>query len=97
VLARSQVGEGGLGELLWMTGGLVVWVFDLAALAQAQCDLREDAVTGGMAVAVVDPLEVVHVDEAQAERLRRLLLHQFALRIGDVLVDEEAPGDRHAM
>lgn len=32
VLARADSAEGGLGELLWMTGGLLVWVFDLAAL-----------------------------------------------------------------
>ena len=31
VLARGE-GEGGLGELLWMTGGLLVWVFDAVAL-----------------------------------------------------------------
>jgi hypothetical protein len=32
VLARGEAGEGGLGELLWMTGGLLVWVFDSVAL-----------------------------------------------------------------
>jgi hypothetical protein len=31
VLARGEP-EGGLGELLWMTGGLLVWVFDAVAL-----------------------------------------------------------------
>jgi hypothetical protein len=31
VLARREAAAGGLGELLWMTGGLLVWVFDLAA------------------------------------------------------------------
>src|SRR5262249_13585732 len=32
VMARSEASERGLGELLWMTGGLLVWVFDLVAL-----------------------------------------------------------------
>lgn len=32
VLARGESGEGGIGELLWMTGGLLVWVFDAVAL-----------------------------------------------------------------
>ncbi|MFO0953884.1 MAG: hypothetical protein U0835_22560 [Isosphaeraceae bacterium] len=32
VLARGESAEGGLGELLWMTGGLLVWVFDVVAL-----------------------------------------------------------------
>lgn len=31
VLARVDSGERGLGELLWMTGGLLIWVFDAAA------------------------------------------------------------------
>ncbi len=29
-------GEGGLGELLWMAGGLLVWVFDLASAARGE-------------------------------------------------------------
>lgn len=36
VLARAEAAEGGLGELLWMTGGLLVWVFDLAAAVRGQ-------------------------------------------------------------
>lgn len=34
VLARRGGGEGesGLGDLLWMTGGALVWIFDLAAV-----------------------------------------------------------------
>ncbi len=31
VLFRGDSGEAGLGDLLWMTGGLLVWVFDAAA------------------------------------------------------------------
>ena len=31
---RGSPGEAGLGELIWLTAGLLVWVFDLAALAQ---------------------------------------------------------------
>jgi hypothetical protein len=31
VLARGEASESGLGELLWMTGGLLVWVFDAVA------------------------------------------------------------------
>ena len=37
----------------------------LAALAQPPGDLRQDAVAGRMAEAVVDPLEVVDVDQAE--------------------------------
>ena len=36
VMARGESGDRGLGELLWMTGGLLVWVFDLVALARGQ-------------------------------------------------------------
>lgn len=32
ILARREAGGGGLGDLLWMTGGLLVWMFDLAAI-----------------------------------------------------------------
>ena len=38
LLHRRESAEVGLGELLWMSGGLVVWVFDLAAVARG--DLR---------------------------------------------------------
>jgi len=31
ILARGGEGEPALGELLWMTGGLLVWVFDVGA------------------------------------------------------------------
>lgn len=31
VLARRDASTGGLGDLLWMTGGLLVWLFDVAA------------------------------------------------------------------
>ena len=34
VLHRRDAPEFGLGELLWMAGGLVVWIFDLAAMAR---------------------------------------------------------------
>jgi hypothetical protein len=36
VLARGENAERGLGELLWMTGGLLVWVFDGVALARGE-------------------------------------------------------------
>jgi hypothetical protein len=36
VLARRGSGEGGLGDLLWLTGGLLLWIFDLAALARGE-------------------------------------------------------------
>lgn len=35
VLARGE-GEGGLGELLWMTGGLLIWVFDAVYLVRGE-------------------------------------------------------------
>lgn len=34
VLARRDRSDPALGELVWMTGGLLVWVFDLAAVAR---------------------------------------------------------------
>jgi hypothetical protein len=34
LLHRRESSEVGLGELLWMAGGLVVWVFDLASLTR---------------------------------------------------------------
>jgi hypothetical protein len=34
LLHRRDSAEVGLGELLWMAGGLVVWVFDLAAITR---------------------------------------------------------------
>jgi hypothetical protein len=48
----------------------------LAALAEPCTDLREDAVPRRMPVAVVDPLEVVDVDEAVRQRPRQLLRTQ---------------------
>jgi hypothetical protein len=36
VMARGEAGERALGELLWMTGGLLVWVFDGVALIHGQ-------------------------------------------------------------
>jgi len=36
LLHRRDSPEVGLGELLWMAGGLVVWIFDLAAVARGE-------------------------------------------------------------
>ena len=36
LVLRGEAGEGGLGELLWMAGGLLVWVFDAAAAVRGQ-------------------------------------------------------------
>ncbi|WP_435006400.1 hypothetical protein P12x_003971 [Tundrisphaera lichenicola] len=36
VLYRRDPSEIGLGELLWMAGGLIVWVFDLASIAKGE-------------------------------------------------------------
>ena len=36
VLGRGEASDRGLGELLWMTGGLLVWVFDAVAAARGQ-------------------------------------------------------------
>jgi hypothetical protein len=36
ILFRSGELEGSLGELLWLTGGLLVWIFDIAGLVQGQ-------------------------------------------------------------
>lgn len=32
----APAADAGLGDLLWLTGGLLVWLFDAAALAQGQ-------------------------------------------------------------
>ena len=36
LLYRRESTEIGLGELLWMAGGLVVWIFDLAAVVKGE-------------------------------------------------------------
>jgi hypothetical protein len=36
LVTRKGKEEGGLGELLWMAGGLIVWVFDLAAVLKGE-------------------------------------------------------------
>jgi hypothetical protein len=34
ILARSGVKEASLGELVWLTGGVLIWLFDIAAALQ---------------------------------------------------------------
>jgi hypothetical protein len=36
VLGRGEAAEGALGELLWMTGGILIWVLDLVAVTRGQ-------------------------------------------------------------
>jgi hypothetical protein len=36
ILIRSGELEGSLGEHLWLTGGLLVWIFDIAGVLQGQ-------------------------------------------------------------
>lgn len=36
VMARVDSGERSLGELLWMTGGLLIWVFDIVGIVRGQ-------------------------------------------------------------
>jgi hypothetical protein len=36
ILVRSAEVEGSLGELGWLTAGLMIWLFDLVAVAQGQ-------------------------------------------------------------
>ena len=33
ILARSGKSSGSLGELVWMTGGLLIWIFDVVGMA----------------------------------------------------------------
>jgi len=67
----------------------------LAALAEPRTDLREDAVPRRMPVAVVDPLEVVDVDEAERQRPRLLLrAQQLALEPLVELAVIAEPGQR---
>jgi len=40
VLARAESGERGLGELLWMTGGLLLWVSNVAAIIRGTWQIR---------------------------------------------------------
>ena len=41
ILARSGEIEGSLGELMWLVGGLLVWVFDIEGVLQGR--LADDA------------------------------------------------------
>lgn len=36
LLTRKGAGPGGIGELLWMAGGLIIWVFDAAAIVRGE-------------------------------------------------------------
>jgi hypothetical protein len=36
ILARSGASASSLGNLIWLTGGLLVWIFDLAAVAEGR-------------------------------------------------------------
>ncbi|WP_165245455.1 hypothetical protein [Paludisphaera soli] len=36
ILARSGKGGGSLGELVWMTGGLLIWIFNLVGVANGE-------------------------------------------------------------
>jgi hypothetical protein len=36
ILARSGPSEGNLGELVWLTAGLLLWLFDIAAILQGR-------------------------------------------------------------
>jgi hypothetical protein len=67
----------------------------LAALAQVRGQLREHLVAARVAVAVVDPLEVVDVDQAEAERVAlRLRVGELALEpVVEVTMVAE-PGER---
>lgn len=38
VLFRREAGDGGLGELLWLTGGILIWVFDIAAALRGEAN-----------------------------------------------------------
>jgi hypothetical protein len=50
VLWRRDEGEGGgMGELLWMTGGTLVWLYDAAAILRGQASGHAWATPVGMA------------------------------------------------
>jgi hypothetical protein len=50
VLGRRAGSEGaGLGELLWMTGGLLVWIFDAAAVLRGELRTLAPATPLGVA------------------------------------------------
>src|SRR5205809_7979259 len=67
----------------------------LAAGPEPRADLREDAIAGRVAEAVVDPLEVVDVEEAQ--RQRRPTLARTIELVANSLVEVPViaePGER---
>ncbi len=39
VLLRRESGEGGVGEMMWMTGGALIWIFNLAGLSKGEVQL----------------------------------------------------------
>ena len=36
VLLRRDPGESGVGETVWLTGGVLIWIFNIAALAKGE-------------------------------------------------------------
>lgn len=40
VVGRRDNGQAGLGDVLWLAGGLLIWVFDLAAIARGRTGAR---------------------------------------------------------
>lgn len=49
LLFRREPGEGALGELLWMTGGLLLWVYNLTALLRGDIQAHSWATPLAMA------------------------------------------------
>ncbi len=39
VLFRREASSGAVGEMLWLTGGILIWIFDLAAMARGEARL----------------------------------------------------------
>ena len=46
IVGRKDNGQAGLGDVLWLSGGLLIWVFDLAALARGRYNARSFSWTG---------------------------------------------------
>ena len=90
ILARSGELEGSLGELMWLVGGLLVWIFDIEGVMQGRwrtlhwaTPLSDRAMGLTMLAVLVGRLEVRHGGpELVVDECHRLGLECFLGRHG---------------